>query len=301
MSDLKPRESPLWHFNACIDVAGIVSAHENHDRKAIPDHLVNYLGVAINAGKFFPQIGLPSIVEGPPIPANWHADMAEFGGALRAVDLAGPTFTMIELGCGWGCWMNITGAAARQAGKTPYLMGVEADESHIGFASESLSTNGFSNDQFKLFRGIAAASSGRALFPLQSGGHWGLSPIFGVSAQQEQDMLASGKYEALDTVALSDIIGSRTLDLLHMDIQGGETELVRSCLDVLRERVAYIVIGTHSREIEGELFKLLSSQGHWALEIERPAILHVKYNAFATYIDGVQAWRNTALRPVHEP
>jgi hypothetical protein len=40
-------------------------------------------------------------VEGIPIPANWHADIAEWAAALRAVELAEETFTVVELGCGW--------------------------------------------------------------------------------------------------------------------------------------------------------------------------------------------------------
>jgi hypothetical protein len=40
-------------------------------------------------------------VEPIPIPANWHADIAEWAAALRAVDLARGSFTMAELGCGW--------------------------------------------------------------------------------------------------------------------------------------------------------------------------------------------------------
>ena len=55
-------------------------------------------------------------VEDMPIPANWHADIAEWAAALRAVELARGTFSMAELGCGWGCWMNNTGVAARAAG-----------------------------------------------------------------------------------------------------------------------------------------------------------------------------------------
>ena len=42
-------------------------------------------------------------VQALPIPANWHADIAEWGAVLRFIDLARKNFTIAELGCGWGC------------------------------------------------------------------------------------------------------------------------------------------------------------------------------------------------------
>ena len=88
------------------------------DLPATPGYVTNFLGVRIDPA-FAPEAlaGKAGTVEPVPIPANWHADIAEWAAALRAVELAGDTFRMIELGCGWGCWMNNTGAAARRAGK----------------------------------------------------------------------------------------------------------------------------------------------------------------------------------------
>lgn len=291
---------PFWHYNSCIDAIGIIHAHENAERRAIAGHRVNYLGVAVNVEKFFPGLGLDNSVEPIPIPANWHADIAEFAGALRAVDLAAETFTMIELGCGWGCWMNNTGVAAKRAGKRPFLIGVEGDEDHLGFAREAMHTNRFDVSQFELIRGIAAAERGKAFFPRQqtAGANWGLSPIFGPSRKQQRELLSNGQYEALDMIALGDIINNRVIDLLHIDIQGGEADLIRACYGLVSERVAYILIGTHSRQIEGDLFKTMTQGGGWILEIERPAILSLANGNHNVTVDGVQAWRNTKLRPV---
>ena len=107
-------------------------------------------------------------MEGVPIPANWHADIAEWAAALRAVDLANNTFRMAELGCGWGCWMNNAGVAARNAGLETHVIGVEGDEGHVRFAEEACTANGFRPDQFTIWRGIAAPSDGVALFPKQN-------------------------------------------------------------------------------------------------------------------------------------
>jgi hypothetical protein len=289
--------SPFAHVNTSVDVRGIVARHENPDRKAKPGHLVNYVGVALNTN-FVPVISdRDGQVEDVPIPANWHADTAEWAAALRAVELAQGTFTMAELGCGWGAWMNITGAAARRAGLKPYLIGVEGDEGHIGFAHEALTTNGFSSDQYSVLRGIAAATPGVALFPRQNaaGSTWGLEPVFNASEAQRAEALAAQAADELRMIPLSEVIGDRPkLDLLHIDIQGGEADLVSACLPLLSEKVAYVVIGTHSRQIEGRLIADMLAAG-WALEIERPAIFTIHEGRPVVTVDGVQGWRNPHL------
>jgi hypothetical protein len=291
--------SPFFYYNSAFDAHEVVTRHARHDLSSQPLYLTNFLGVRIDP-KFMPQVlhGRAGEVEGMPIPANWHADMAEWAAALRAVDLAQETFTIAELGCGWGCWMSNTGVAARRAGLDVQLIGVEADEGHISFAREMCAINDFTSAQLVLHHGIAAATSGTALFPRQRvpGEEWGLEPVLATGEERSQ-ALASGRYTELPMIPLPDVIGDYPrLDLLHVDIQGGEADLVASCRSVLEQRVAYIVIGTHSREIEGRLFAILGG-GCWRLEIERPAILDLNGNRPATTVDGVQGWRNIDLAP----
>ena len=161
-------ESPFFHYNSSFDAQGTMNAHAVPDLKPNNLYLTNFLGVLIDP-KFFPEIlqGKAGQVEPIPIPANWHADIAEWAAALRAVDLAGKNFTVIELGCGWGCWLNNTGAAARRSGREARLIGIEGDPGHIEFAREACATNGFEQSQVSLYHGIASAKDGRALFPSQ--------------------------------------------------------------------------------------------------------------------------------------
>ena len=58
-----------------------------------------------------------------------------------------------------------------------------------------------------------------------------------------------------------------------------------------------ILIGTHSREIEGRLFEYLLGAG-WLLEMERPALLTLHAGAPIVTVDGVQGWRNPRLLPL---
>ncbi len=190
--------------------------------------------------------------------------------------------------------MNISGVAARRLGKSVLLVGVEGDERHIECAREALATNGFSPDQYVLHRGIAAARSGTAYFPKQAAGEdsWGLQPVFNPSAEEARRIERNGRHDALPMIPLDRLVGNRDrLDLLHIDIQGGETPLIRDGLAFLCERVAYIVVGTHSRVIDGEIISLLEGHG-WELEIERPCQFTIVGGKPVTTIDGVQGWRN---------
>lgn len=286
----------FYQYHTVFDAIGTIQRHAVADVQATPGYFTNFLGVKIDP-KFVPAVlaGRAGEVEGTPIPANWHADIAEFAAVLRAVELSAKRFTIVELGCGWGCWLNIAGTAARNAGREIRLIGVEGDEGHIGFAREACATNGFAPEQVMLHHGIASAANGTALFPRQSaaGTHWGLKPIFGATEAERRAAIATGSHDVLPMIALADLAAEGKIDLLHIDIQGGEADFIAGCLAELNRRVAYIVVGTHSRSIEGRLFDLLLDAG-WVLEMERPAILALTPAPEVT-VDGVQGWRNPAL------
>ncbi|MGJ7508101.1 FkbM family methyltransferase [Variovorax sp. GT1P44] len=297
----KAAQSVFFHYSTTFDAIELMHRYAVQGLSPTPGFLTNFLGVKIDP-KFFPGIlnERAGEVEGIPIPANWHADIAEWGVALRAIDLSVDTFTMIELGCGWGCWMNNTGAAARRAGRKVHVIGVEGDEGHVEFARESLATNGFVDDQITLHRGIAAAKSGVALFPKQdlAGVNWGLEAVLAATDQQRADAVATGKYDELPMVSLDKLAEPhQRIDLLHIDIQGGEADLIDGCLPVLDEKVAYMLIGTHTKPIEGRLFQALVAAG-WRLEMERPAIFDVSSGVPSVRVDGVQGWRNLRLLPM---
>ena len=280
------------HFNASIEVTRIIESHTNAGRVPVPEHYVNFLGVAIPT-KVFPFLKDKGGQLDPiPIPANFHADMAEWAASLRSVDLAKERFVMLELGCGWGCWMNNMGVAAKARGLVRQLIGIEADSKHLNFARETLAVNGISKDEYVLLQGIAASRPGNALFPTSQEDNWGNQPLFNASESESEARIASGKYEQLRMVSLKEAMGNYSkVDLVHMDIQGGEAMLVEECIDLLTDRVRYLVIGTHSRPIEGQLFDVLL-KARWELEIERPAVFRIVDGKPITNIDGIQGWRN---------
>jgi hypothetical protein len=291
--------SPFFHYNASFDPIEVIRRHAATGLQARKGYVTNFLGVVLDP-KVFPSFltELAGQIDQAPIPANWHSDIAEWGAALRAVDLARDTFTMIELGCGWGCWMNSTGIAARRQGLHVHLIGVEGDQGHLAFARETCEINGFAGSAVTLIHGIAAGQPGAALFPRQDvpGTEWGSQPIFNAGAGKRFKAVKSGKYDELPMVSLAEIVAPHSrIDLLHIDIQGGEADLVSACLPTIAEKVAYMVIGTHSRQIEGRLCESLLQAG-WQLEIERPALLRLGMVPVVT-VDGVEGWRNPKLLP----
>ncbi len=289
--------SPYLFPNASVDVRGTITMHAHPDPQPREGYLVNFLGVAVPVRTMAHLRGRSGELDPVPIPANYHADMSEWAAALRPVGLAEGTFTMVELGCGWGCWMNNTGVAAKARGLAVHLVGVEGDEKHLDLARETLAVNGIGPGEYELMRGVAAASAGEALFPKQAEGSdaWGLEPVFNASAADIAAAGESGQFELLRMIPLAETLVSHArVDLLHMDIQGGEADLVANTIALLTGRVAYLVVGTHSRAIEGRLFETLLAAG-WLLEIERPAIFAVVDGKPHTTVDGVQGWRNPRL------
>lgn len=293
-------QDKFYFYNSSIgDLTRLMRKYAAPTLTPTPGLITNAYGVRINP-KYFPNLlkGREG-VEPIPIPANWHADIAEFGAAFRAIEIAADQFTVVELGCGWGCWLNITGVVAKRLGKRVKLIGVEGDIGHIEFAHESLTLNGFSADEFSVHHGVASGRSGIALFPKQEvpGEAWGLEPLFNVPEDRADELIRSGGYQRLRQIPLSDILPADTdrIDLLHIDIQGGEVPLITESITFLRERVVSMLIGTHSRQIEGELFSLLLNSD-WVLEVERPAVIAIG-QSITTLVDGVQFWRNARLAP----
>jgi hypothetical protein len=198
--------------------------------------------------------------------------------------------------------MNNTGVAARRTGRDVHLIGIEGDDGHIEFAHEAMAANGFTAEQYTLHRGIAAAHDGVALFPRteESGEVWGSEPIFDATEEQRAEALATGSHDLLPMVSMEAAIADHPrIDLLHVDIQGGEADLVAGCLPLLADKVGYMMIGTHSKQIEGQLFTTLLASGDWLLEVERPAILSLTHDRGpVVHVDGVQGWRNLRLLPL---
>ena len=161
------------HYNSFLDIPKIIESYIAKDRNTVEDSLVNFLGVAIPTKIMSSLKGREGTLDNIPIPANFHADMAEWAGVLRTIDTATENYKMIELGCGWGCWMNNAGIAAKMKNLPVTLMGIEADDLHLKFANETLLMNGFKDDEFQLSKELQQALMEQRCFQKERMGIFG--------------------------------------------------------------------------------------------------------------------------------
>jgi FkbM family methyltransferase len=282
----------FFRYTSSFDPIDIILQFENPRRKTIPGYLVNFMGVG------FPHSSLPIVnptdQEALPIPANWHTDLAELGSALHVVSQCVETFTMVELGSGIGVWSNICGRAAKMRGLKVMLLGMEGDKNHVEVSEKILIANCFEKNEYRMLHGIVANQGKMALFRKNQSYRidWGGEPIFDYEGQVFEEAKKSGNFEGVQVVSLDTLMDAKEqIDLLHVDIQGGEETIFTNNEYLINKKVKSIIIGTHTREIEGKLFKYFYDLG-WSLEAERPLIGSVEKGKLKTDVDGVQYWRN---------
>lgn len=263
--------------------------------------VTNFLGVKTRCAFQAPLIPFDGLVEGFPEPVgSTQGETAEWIGTLRAVLEAKSSFRMLELGAGYGPWMAITYAASVQRGIADIkVYGVEGDANHVTFMRANMVDNRIDDDHFVVFHAAVGATDGSTYWAVETDSSevYGARPI----AESGDDYLGNKGREVLSIK----LIGINVLleneqywDLVHIDIQGHEIEVCRAGIAQMCRRVRRVVVGTHSRAIDGAIFDLFYSNG-WILENEKPTIY--KWNeAFPTLeamttVDGVQVWRNPNL------
>lgn len=280
-----------------IDHVGILRRHAVEPRHFKPGAITNFIGV--NTDVRFCSWVNAGVETGIPVPGNFHASAFEWAAALRAVELAGSSFTVVELGAGWGCWMVNTAYAAKRLGKDVLAIGVEGDEGHVAYIGQHAPANGLQQDEFRAERCVAWNENGYAVFPRSSDS----ASAYGQEPRFFADRSGADEFVSKDPQAF-DVLRAKTLetlcpdvdriDLLHIDVQGGEADVIRSALEFLNSRVAYIVVGTHGRDLEGAIVATLQAE-NWVLEIEEPCTLPLPLQSNILYADGLQGWRNSRL------
>lgn len=294
-----PLHLALYHYYCEFDAPATIARFAAEGLEGTPGALTNFMGLKIPVQVFPPVLAsMDGQVEGPPDPGNWHADIAEWTSALYAVQQAAPRghLRVMELGCGWACWLGITGSAARRLGLPVSLIGVEGDANHLANARAMLALNDFPEDSYRLVHGIAAPARGQAIFPGPKAGEagWGGEAIFDADEQTLKQAEQDPTVQVLDCYPLGDLSGGEAVDLLHIDIQGAEADFVSGNMADMQAHVRRVLIGTHSRAIEGRLMTLFEQAG-WRMEMDRPAIAPLHGGRPQIHIDGVQMWANPDL------
>jgi FkbM family methyltransferase len=288
----------LYGYHCEFDAISLLHKFADTESQPSPEVVTNFLGVKTDAN-VMPSILTPLLgtKEAFPAPGNWHADIAEWAAALKSVNEASGTYRIIELGCGWGCWLNNTGVAAKSRGLKVELMGIEGDPYHLKSAERTLALNGFNKEEYRLFHGVAAPKEGHALFPrlAQDGETWGAEPIFYPDEHTREKMVKQGTHFELPCIPLNKISNGHPVDLLHIDIQGAELSFVQENFADIQSAVRRILIGTHSRFLEGALIDFFLNHG-WLQEMDRPVIIELRGGKPVTLIDGVISFRNPSVK-----
>jgi FkbM family methyltransferase len=292
------------------DLADLAVFDPFRDAERTPEEgfIVNFLGVRTRAASLADgQRDMAGQVLDIPVPCDYHAEAIEYIGLMKTVLSAGRSYAIMELGAGWGPFLVDAGAAARQRGISDiHLMGVESDPGHMRSMRTHLTDNGFDPRAQRMVEGAVGSKAGRALFPRveDHANQWGGRPA--VITGNEVDVADRAYLGRLldDSIEVAvfdvrDLIHERDMwDCVHVDIQGAEVEVLRTALALLTERARFVIVGTHSRKIDGDLVDLFHAAG-WILEHEKPCKFAFLPGGASlesmTTVDGAQVWRNPAF------
>jgi len=237
-----------------------------------------------------------SVEGGPGSVASGIHGNKEWIATLRSVIEAKDRFVAVELGLGWAPWLVTSALAANRRGITDVrLIGVEASDEHLAFSRQHFADNGLDADEHVIIHAIAGAEDGTARFPkiINPAEHYGANAAFSRAEEVVDRSGFLGEYEEIRSISLTTLLdGIEVVDILHSDIQGAETGVITAAIERLNQCLRRIVIGTHSRLIDGEMIDLFTKHG-WILEYELPCVVRQQTNGeVATLVDGEQVWRN---------
>ena len=266
-----------------------------------PGFVIDFLGTKTRVAFSTTFTRLSGQVFGYPVPMDFHAEAIEWFGFLKSVLSAGDQLCVLELGAGWGPWLSAAAAACRVRGIRKYrLYGVEADAGHVEFIHQHLSDNGISKELYEIISGVVAPNPGTCKWPVtrEAAGDYGQSLL--MSEHESAYATRFTGFAEMNVIGINDILAREpSWDIVHMDIQGLEGQVCEAGMEELSRRVRWLIIGTHSRKIDGDLVELLNDAG-WYLEHEKPARFRFDPSQPSleamTIADGTQVWRNPRAR-----
>jgi FkbM family methyltransferase len=268
------------------------------DRLGVKVHPLNCSWIADSVG---------TAAAGPLLPEDGYlAEGIEYAALALALEWArGGSFVVGEIGAGWGPWVSAAALVCRRRGfEHVHMVALEADPIRYGQLRRHLAVNGLVSEDapaegatWRLLQAAAGVEDGTLYWPEGSSYDAGMQAA---STPREVDYRGQQvRHRPVRAVSLATAFeGIGTVDFLHVDIQGGEAELIPGSLPFLNSRVRCMFVGTHSRKIEGDLIELLRCEG-WALEREKPCRFNPRSAAPTlvglTHLDGGQFWRNPRL------
>jgi FkbM family methyltransferase len=264
---------------------------------------------------------------GQPIPYQAYGSYPEFKedyfewiDILEAAVAARGSFTMIDLGAGFGRWSVGAAFAIRQCHPDlPFkIVAVEAEPTVFEWMRLNFADNGIDPGSYKLIHAAVTEHPGDVLFYIggPSGGPYDKHPNawYGQFLTQDYDMAGDsaedGEYGGrrvlrhasgwrsirVPGISLRRILQDLdVVDVIDMDIEGQELPAIQASIGALDAKVRRLHIGTHSKEIEAALRELLSRHGWrcWA-DYTQFSTSDTPFGPIA-FENGVQSWTNPRL------
>lgn len=229
---------------------------------------------------------------------------------LESVVLAGPEYTMIELGAGVGRWAVRGAFACLHKQKKYRLVAVEAEPNHFQWMRANFQENGLDTAACTLLHAAVTESPGE--FPFYIEAPYGGPPDawygqFIAPASDEVEEVESRQYMGLPVrrhksgcrsvgvkgITLETLLeGCNLADLLDLDIQGHELAVIGAAITSLDQKAKRLHIGTHSAEVEEGIRRLLKNHG-WSCTADYPggSTCDTPWGIM-DFQDGVQSWVN---------
>lgn len=264
------------------------------------------------------------VAHAAPSPSQVHMDCPpvdeeyfEWIDILESVSRARDSYTMMELGAGYGRWAVRAAAAARQRGiQKCHLIAVEGEPLHFKWLQQHIRDNGLDPAEHTLVPAAVSDRTGTALFCVgrPKEGEDRADQFYGQWIPESRDKprnrgrklyegvpvieLKSG-WESIEVPAVTLTSLLRDLDrvdLIDMDVQGEELKIVRSAIDDLDRKVCRLHIGTHAPHLEKGLRVALGSHG-WICHFDYPSRTPVETEyGPVNFGDGVQSWTNPRFK-----
>jgi FkbM family methyltransferase len=282
--------------------------------------ILDFLGTSVRNGFVRPEF---TRVHPPVVHTNYpelNEDIVAWVDVLHAVTGAQDSFTMLELGAGYGLWSIRAAKAFRQVSdKKCNLIAVEAEPLHYRWLNLHFQDNGFDPAEHRLINAAIGEHEGQALFFVgsPSGEEFNATNWYGQRLKREGEGtgIRSGEfYEGhpvlvlengwkcieVPVITLSTVLdGVGIIDFVHVDLQGHELDVIKSGIELLDHQARHIHIGTHSAEIEEHLRPLFQSHG-WQLcaDYAGRGRRSSPYGDI-DFDDGVQSWKNVRFSEPH--
>ncbi len=255
-----------------------------------------------------------------PIPDDgYRSEAEEYVALTQAIDTARETFRIVEVGAGWAPWSVAGVVIARRRGLRATGIAVECDETRSDWAMQHAQDNDVASELVtgtaaEIAAQLAAPWDGTELRVVRAAG-WHCTTTLQFPDLDEGDMGgavwtlpgtdvdyrgAHLTHHDVPTASLSDLLNApHVTDLLHVDVQGVESELLITAADAIQAKVRLMAVGTTDRANEGRLQEFFLPRG-WGLAIDEPCstlftMTHPTLAGF-TVQDGLQLWENPFLR-----